>query len=269
MRSLERRLKDRKTIEDSVARRAGQELMDEGTLSPRGVSDVAKVRQNDDTPGFSGVMASTDDMHFIELLRRGDEAAFVSLIDHYHASMLRLAQVFVPTRAVAEEVVQEAWVGVLQGLHRFEGRSSLKTWIFRILTNCAKTRAQREGRSIPFSELSDFDPEQREPAVDPERFFAADHPDSPDRWISLPKNWDAMPEDRLLSRETDAQIQRAIELLSPGQRKVITLRDVEGWTSAEVCNFLAISETNQRVLLHRARSRVRQALEQYFGKGQA
>ena len=105
--------------------------MDEGTLSPWGVSDVAKVRQNDDTPGFSGVMASTDDMHFIELLRRGDEAAFVSLIDHYHASMLRLAQVFVPTRAVAEEVVQEAWVGVLQGLHRFEGRSSLKTWIFR------------------------------------------------------------------------------------------------------------------------------------------
>jgi RNA polymerase sigma-70 factor (ECF subfamily) len=241
--------------------------MNERILPPQSVSDIAKVQQKDDTPGFTGGMASADDMHFIELLRRGDEAAFMSLIEQYHASMLRLAQIFVSTRPLAEEVVQEAWLGVLQGLKRFEGRSSLKTWIFRILTNCAKTRAQREGRSIPFSALSDFDPDHNEPAVDPEFFFASDHPDSPDRWISLPKNWDEMPEDRLLSEETSGQIRQAIALLPAGQREVITLRDIEGWSAPEVCNFLAISETNQRVLLHRARSRVRQVLEQYFGEG--
>jgi RNA polymerase sigma-70 factor (ECF subfamily) len=200
------------------------------------------------------------------MLRSGSEVAFMSLVDQYHVAMLRLAQVYVSTHAVAEEVVQEAWVGVLQGLHRFEGRSSLKTWIFRILTNCAKTRAQREGRSIPFSSLQVFDTDPGKPAVDPERFSPADA-EWPGQWVSFPRNWDELPEDRLISQETRTRIQEAIEMLPANQREVITLRDIEGWTPDEVCAFLGISEANQRVLLHRARSRVRRVLEQYFDEG--
>src|SRR5437899_12518413 len=229
--------------------------MSEGTLPPESVSDVSAVQQQ--------YRASTDERRLLEMLRNGNEAAFVSLIDQYHIAMLRLAQVFVSTQAVAEEVVQEAWVGVLQGLHRFEGRSSLKTWIFRILTNCAKTRAQREGRSTPFSSLSDIDADQSEPAVDPDRFLPADHEWS-GHWVSFPANWQEMPEDRLLSQETRACIHRAIEALPPNQREIIILRDIEGWTSEETCSFLGISEGNQRVLLHRARSKVRNVLEKYF-----
>lgn len=157
-------------------------------------------------------------------------------------------------------------MGVLQGLSRFEGRSSLKTWIFRILTNCAKTRAQREGRSVPFSSLAayyDEGEENGEPAVEPERFTAPDW-ERPGHWISFPRNWDDIPEERLLSQETLSAISMAIDALPPNQREVITLRDIEGWTSEEICRFLGISEVNSRVLLHRARSRVRKALEKYF-----
>jgi len=185
------------------------------------------------------------------------------LIDQYHASMLRLAMVFVPSQAVAEEVVQEAWMGVLQGLDRFEGRSSLKTWIFRILTNRAKTRAQREGRSVPFSSLPEFNSELAEPAVEPERFRGPDQ-QWPGHWISFPRSWDEIPEERILSQETLTRIHEAIDGLPYGQREVITLRDIEGCSSDEACNLLGVSEANQRVLLHRARSRVRRALERYF-----
>ena len=212
---------------------------------------------------LAGVVASADDLFLIEQLRNGDEAAFVSLVDRYHALMMRLAMVYVSAWAVAEEVVQEAWVGILESLNRFEGRSSLKTWMFRILTNCAIRRAQREGRSIPFSSLPDYDTDLAEPAVDPNRFFPADHQWS-GHWASFPSNWQDLPEERLLSRETRACLEKAIEALPPGQRQIIILRDIEGWTSEETCRLFGISEGNQRVLLHRARSKVRGALEKYF-----
>src|SRR5205085_7006321 len=208
----------------------------------------------------------TEEMQLLMALRDGNEAAFVALIDQYHRALLRMALVFVSSKAVAEEVVQETWMGVLQGLSRFEGRSSLKTWIFRILTNCAKTRAQREGRSVPFSSLAayyDEGEESGEPAVEPERLTAPDW-ERPGHWISFPRNWDDIPEERLLSQETLSAISMAIDALPPNQREVITLRDIEGWTSEEICRFLGISEVNSRVLLHRARSRVRKALEKYF-----
>lgn len=210
------------------------------------------------------VIASPEDLRLVEALRRGDEAAFRSVVDMYHASMLRLARLFVSDPAVAEEVVQEAWIGVLRGLDRFEGRASLKTWIFRILANGAKTRGQRESRSIPFSRLSSLEAETDEPSVDPGRFLPPDHPRWPNEWEVNPQNWGEVPEDRLLARETLSIARQAIEALPPSQREVITLRDVHGWTSQEVCNILGISETNQRVLLHRARSKVRRALERYF-----
>lgn len=190
----------------------------------------------------------------------------MQLVEAYHTSMLRVARLFVPDEAVAEEVVQEAWLGVLRGLDRFEGRSSLKTWVFRILTNRARTRGRREGRSLPFSALGESATAGDEPAVDPDRFCPSDDPEWADHWVTFPRDWGELPEERLLARETLSIIGAALEALPPSQREVITLRDVEGWTSEEVCNALEISETNQRVLLHRARSKVRRALEQYFGE---
>lgn len=212
---------------------------------------------------LAGVVASADELLLIEQLRGGNEAAFVSLVDRYAPTMLRLAMIYVRVWAVAEEVVQEAWVGILEGLQRFEGRSSLKTWMFRILTNCAITRAQREGRSIPFSSLPDQDTNLAEPAVDPDRFLPADQQWA-GHWVSFPSNWHEMPEERLLSQETLACLEQAIEALPHSQSEIIVLRDIEGWTSEETCRFLSISEVNQRVLLHRARSKVRGALEKYF-----
>src|SRR5207248_636559 len=205
-----------------------------------------------------------DEVQLVEALRSGDEAAFMALVDHYHASMVRLAALYVPDRAQAEEVAQEAWLGVLRGIQRFEGRSSLRTWLFRILTNIAKTRGRREARSIPFSALWDPDAELFEPAVEPERFLPADHPRWPRHWGDVPQSWAEIPESRLLSQETQQRLGQAIATLAASQREVITLRDIEGWTSDEVCNSLGITETNQRVLLHRARSKVRRALEAYF-----
>jgi RNA polymerase sigma-70 factor (ECF subfamily) len=207
-------------------------------------------------------MLSVDDARLIEGLRARDEGVFEQLMREYNASLLRVAQIYVASRAVAEEVVQETWLGVLNGIDRFEGRSSLKTWIFRILTNIAKTRGQREGRTIPFSALERPD-SVPEPAVVPERFLPPDHERWPGHWASKPEPW---PEERLLAAETREVVDRAIEKLPPAQRAVITLRDVEGWSSEETRNALGVSETNQRVLLHRARSKVRQALEDYFAE---
>jgi RNA polymerase sigma-70 factor (ECF subfamily) len=195
----------------------------------------------------------TDESMLVTALRRGDERAFMELVDTYTPGMRRFALTFVRTPAVADEVVQEAWLGVLRGLDRFEGRSSLKTWIFRILTNIAKTRGQREGRSIPFSSLAPDD----EHAVDPHRFAENG------QWASPPRSFG--PEERLLSDETMAVVEAAIAALPPNQAIVITMRDVEGFDAEEARNALDISETNQRVLLHRARSKVRQALEDYLG----
>ena len=200
-------------------------------------------------------------MRLVEGLRAGDEDAFVELMRLYGPSMLRIAQLYVRSRAVAEEVVQDAWLAVLKGIARFEGRSSLKTWLFRILTNTAKTRAVREARSIPFSALA-VD-EEDESAVDPDRFMG---PDArfPGHWSSPPASWGAPAEERVVAAETLDVIKAAIDRLPPAQALVITMRDVEGLSSEEVCNALEISETNQRVLLHRARTKVRHALEDYL-----
>jgi len=218
---------------------------------------------HDEEVSSTGPGAAADELELVAGLRAGDERAFEALIERYHGSLIRLALLYVPSRAVAEEVVQETWLGVLQGLSRFEGRSALKTWIFRILTNRARTRGQREGRSIPFSAVWSPESDASEPAVEADRFLPAEH-EWAGHWMSLPNNWEALPEERLLGRETRAQIQQAIDALPGSQREVITLRDVEGWTSDEVCNMLSISESNQRVLLHRARSKVRRSLERYL-----
>jgi RNA polymerase sigma-70 factor, ECF subfamily len=197
---------------------------------------------------------NADDARLVERLRAGDESAFAELVRTHHSSLLRVARLFVPTAALAEDVVGETWLGVVKGIDRFEGRSSLKTWIFRILTNIAKTRGQRESRSLPFSSLEDADG-TFEPAVESGRFTPVGH------WADPPRAW---PEERLISRETLEVIEDAIESLPPAQRAVISLRDVEGWDAEEVRNALELSETNQRVLLHRARAKVRRALDGYL-----
>src|ERR671932_176004 len=208
-------------------------------------------------PRYSRAM---DDAAAIAALRAGDERIFAELMRMYNAALLRVAEIYVASRAVAEEVVQETWIAVLNGIDRFESRSSLKTWIFRILTNIARTRAQREGRTLPFSALER--PEAvPEPAVEPGRFLPPDHERWPGHWSAKPEPW---PEERLLASETRGVVEGAIEALPPAQRAVISIRDVEGWTAEETCNALGVTETNQRVLLHRARSKVRQALEDYL-----
>jgi RNA polymerase sigma-70 factor (ECF subfamily) len=199
-----------------------------------------------------------DDHALVTALREGDEQTFASLVDGWSGWMLRLAREHVPTSSVAEEVVQETWLAVLNGIDRFEERSSLKTWIFRILTNRAKTRGARDGRVVPFSALAGS--EDDEPSVDPDRFFGPDSA-TPGAWAAPPRAW---PEDVLLGREALDIIRMAIEELPEAQREVIRLRDVEGWSPMEVADALEISDGNQRVLLHRARSKVRAALEDYL-----
>ncbi|MDQ4108356.1 MAG: sigma-70 family RNA polymerase sigma factor [Actinomycetota bacterium] len=210
---------------------------------------------------MTGPIPSSDDLSLAGRLRAGDEAAFMILVKQLHPAMLRVARMYVSTTAVAEEVVQDAWLGVLRGLDAFEGRSSLRTWIFRILTNIAKTRGQREGRSLPFASLAGDDLES--PAVDPSRFDSAVG-SFRGQWSTLPDDWTGIPEDRLLAHETLDVIGEAIAGLPPMQAEVIRLRDARGWSSEEVRNALDLTETNQRVLLHRARARVRDALERYF-----
>ncbi len=211
----------------------------------------------------AGHWASAEEARLVTALRRGDEGAFAVLVERYHASLIRLATVYVRDRTVAEEVAQETWLGVVQGIDRFQGRSSLKTWIFRILTNKAKTRGERESRSVPLSTLTSAGDEGS--SVDPDRFLDSTHPVWPGHWASPPASWEELPERRLESSETLAIVRRSIEALPPTQAEVITLRDVEGWSSEEVRELLGLSEGNQRVLLHRARSKVRRALEEYLG----
>src|SRR5574341_1591382 len=211
-------------------------------------------------------LPTREERQFLERLRAGDETAFASLVDRHHSSLVRLALAHVSDRSVAEEVVQETWIGVLEVLHRFEGRSSLKTWIYRILTNKAKTRGVRESRHTTFSSLGAADDEGDEPAVDPSQFRTSGH--WADYWAAYPQPWDeATPEKLLLSKEGTGYLEQAIEALPPNLRQVLVLRDVEGLDSKEVCGMLGISEGNQGVLLHRGRSRVRRALERYVEGG--
>jgi RNA polymerase sigma-70 factor (ECF subfamily) len=198
-------------------------------------------------------------------LRRGDEAAFASVVGLYHAPLRRLALSYVRSAAVADEVVQETWLAVIRGIHSFEERSSLKTWIFRILANTAKTRAERENRTVPLSALSPDDADDDEPSVDPNRFFDQQHARWPGHWASPPARWEELPEEHLSGRATLDALKAAIEQLPSKQRQVIVLRDIEGWEADEVCDLLELSDANQRVLLHRARSQVRQALEEQLG----
>jgi RNA polymerase sigma-70 factor (ECF subfamily) len=212
------------------------------------------------SPRAAGTEPGPDDPALVARLRAGDEAAFLSLVRAHHDAMLRVAMAHVPGRAVAEEVVQETWLAALRGLERFEGRSSVKTWLFRILVNRARTRGPQERRSVPFSALA---PEGDEGSVDADRFLPAE-----DRWaghwIDPPRAFGELPEDVLLGAETRRCVEAAIATLRPAQREVITLRDVDGWSAAEVCEALELSEANQRVLLHRARSVVRRELERYL-----
>jgi RNA polymerase sigma-70 factor (ECF subfamily) len=199
-------------------------------------------------------------------LRAGDEAVFARLIDTHAAMMLRVARTYVPSREVAEDVVQDTWLALLEGIDRFEGRSSLRTWLFRVLVNIAKTRGAREHRSLPMSSLntdrSSLNPDSG-PAVDPTRFLAADHPMWPGHWAYPPERWDESPERVLLSGELIALAQRELDLLPERQRTVVALRDLAGYDSDEVCELLDLTPANQRVLLHRGRARIRQALEDY------
>ena len=204
-----------------------------------------------------------DDRLLVAAIRRGDDDAFVALIDRYHPSLVRIAVLFVRDHGVAEEVAQETWIGVLRGLDRFEGRSTFRTWLFSILTNQARRRGERERRVISFSALGWPGDSDAEPAVDPDRFLPPGD-EWAGHWSSPPRPLVDDPESALLSAEARAAIEQAMSTLPPNQQAVIRLRDVEGWDSDDVCNVLGLSATNQRVLLHRARSRVRQALEPYL-----
>jgi RNA polymerase sigma-70 factor (ECF subfamily) len=211
-------------------------------------------------------VAATEESLLLQGLRNRDERAFAALVERYQGSLLRLARLYVPSRAVAEETVQETWLGVLQGIDRFEGRCSLKTWLFKILMNRARTRGVREARTVAVGSTLDMEMETAEPAVPTDR-FRGPNDQYPDHWATPPRPWITNPEKSLLAKETKKLLDKAIQDLPAGQREVITLRDVEQWDSEEVCNALGITETNQRVLLHRARSRVRRVLEQHFDGG--
>ena len=206
---------------------------------------------------------ASSDADLVAALCDGDERALAELVDRHSPALLRVARTYVSSRAVAEEVVQETWIAVMRGIDGFEGRSSLKTWIFRILANVAMRRGERESRSVPFSALAAAE-DTGEPTVDPDRFLPADHELFPGHWVVMPARWPT-PEEGLLAGETREVILGAIEALPKAQRTVIALRDVEGWGSDEVCEALEITPGNQRVLLHRARSAVRNAIEAYFG----
>jgi RNA polymerase sigma-70 factor (ECF subfamily) len=207
--------------------------------------------------------STEDEEALIAAVREGDEQAFATLVDRHSSSMIRVATAYVPSRAAAEEAVQEAWIAVIRGIDGFEGRSSLKTWIFRILTNVAMRAGSRERRSMPFSALAEAE-DPGGPTVDPDRFLPADHELFPGHWAIMPAHWPT-PEEGLLAGETRGVIAAAIAELPEAQRTVIALRDIEGWRSEEVCEALEISAGNQRILLHRARARVRAAIEDYFG----
>jgi RNA polymerase sigma-70 factor (ECF subfamily) len=197
-------------------------------------------------------VTSDPDAELLEGLRSGDEQAFVTLVRRHHGAMMRVASSFVPSLQVAEEVVQETWVAVLRGIEGFEGRSSLRTWLFAILVNRARTAGVRERRSVAVGEAL--------PAVDPTRFGSGG------AWLVPPEPWEDRVDDKVHAQVVAKLLRTAIDDLPDRQRQVVTLRDVEGMSSADVCGILDLTEANQRVLLHRARSRLRQVIETEFGR---
>jgi RNA polymerase sigma-70 factor (ECF subfamily) len=194
-----------------------------------------------------------DDQELVARLRAGEESAFIDVVDRYHQPMIRLATAYVPSLSVAEEVVQDTWMGMLRGLDGFQERSSLKTWLFTILVNRARSTGQRERRTTPLGD--------HEPSVDPHR-FAKDG-----QWNQPPVPWTDEIDDQLAAAATMKFVRAAIDDLPEGQREVVLLRDVEGLSSAEVCQVLGLADGNQRVLLHRGRARIRRALETMVGIG--
>ena len=202
------------------------------------------------------------DAALLERLRRGDEDAFRALVEEHGPFLMRLVMMHVPSRAIAEEVVQDTWLAALNGLDRFEGRSMLRTWLASIALNKARTRGTREGRILPFALLAAPLRGGGGPALDPDR-FQGKRGERPGWWASPPVAWED-PQAQLEANETRDVLLKAIRDLPPRQREVIALRDISGWDAEEVRNALDLSETNQRVLLHRARSKVRAALEEHL-----
>ncbi len=199
----------------------------------------------------------------VERLRAGDETAFVRLVDRYGDAMHRVARAHVRDDATADDVVQDAWFAVLRGLDAYQGRGSLRGWIFAIVVNRAKTRGVKEARAVPFSALARDEAERDDPSVDPSR-FAAPGAEWPRHWASEPASWGDRPEERLLTSEMHDELQRAVAMLPPAQRTVVVLRDIQGETVPEICGRLDITEANARVLLHRGRAKIRGFLEAYL-----
>ena len=228
----------------------------------RGADDPIDALDERAAPGDAEIVDAPPpgEREVIARLLAGDEAAFEALVSAHHGAMLRVARIFLSKPDVAEEVVQETWLVVLRGLGAFEGRSSLKTWIFRILANRARSRASREVRVVPFAELAAAEGDGGLDAEIERRFAADGH------WQTPPADWAVhSPEGLMLRQEAMRHLGEALEQLPPAQRSVVTLRDVDGWSATEVCAALQITEANQRVLLHRARSRLRRALEDALG----
>ncbi|MDQ3875463.1 MAG: sigma-70 family RNA polymerase sigma factor [Actinomycetota bacterium] len=209
-------------------------------------------------------VADRGERELLDAVVAGDESAFVALVDANSSWMMRTALLHVSSRAVAEEVVQDAWLNVLRALERFEGRSSFRTWLFAIVSNAARKEAAREGRSTAFSALPNAQAgvAERESLVD--RFFDGSHPRWANSWNTIVDPWDRLPEERLVSEEVRRTIETVVQGLPPAQRAVFQLRDREGWSAGDVCDALELTDANQRVLLHRARLKVREALERYF-----
>jgi RNA polymerase sigma-70 factor, ECF subfamily len=224
-------------------------------FAPRENGLVTHADSSSAPPELRGVSATEDVL--LEGIRKGDEHVFAELLHDWGSVMLRLALAHVDSRAIAEEVVQEAWLTVLRDLERFERRSSLRTWVLGIVVNLARSRARVERRSVALPD------DTGGPAVDSARFRPSDARPWPGHWALGPVAW-PVPEEALLAGETRTVILDAVAGLPPGQREVLVLRDLEGMSAAEACNILGLNDTNQRVLLHRARSRVRNALERYF-----
>lgn len=214
-------------------------------------------------PDADPFQPTPEDVALVAALRDGDERAFARIVDELNGPLLRLASLYVQGRSAAEEVVQDTWLGVIRGLDRFEARSSFRTWVFRIATNRARTRGGRERRDLPLSALLDPADDPGGPALDPERFLAPGEQWA-GGWAVPPRRWAPDAEAHLAAEETRALIRAALDELGPAQQIVMTLRDIDGWSSEEVCAALEITPGNQRVLLHRARSRVRAALERHF-----
>lgn len=202
-----------------------------------------------------------DESELVDRLRRGDSKAFRDLVTAYQPALLRLAGTFVPSNAVAEEVVQETWIAVIRGIDRFEQRSSLKTWVTRILVNIARTKGVKERRTVPMGSLLSDAADNA--AVSPDRFTG---PPGKGAWAQPPARWSELPEEVVLSSATISLVIDTVRLLPEQQKWVVMLRDVEDWSSAHVCEALGLTEGNQRVLLHRGRSAVRAMLEGQLGR---